>query len=252
MHAVNWAILVGAMPRKAGMERSDLLATNGKIFTAQGKAINENAAGDVRVFVVGNPCNTNCLIAMHSAPNIPPENFYAMTMLDANRSRAQLAAKAGVEVRGVTHLAIWGNHSTTQYPDFYNARIEGCPVTDVITDTTWLENDFIKIVQQRGAAVIKARGASSAASAANAVIDSVFHLTHDTPTGEIFSVCKRSEGEYDVPAGLIYSFPCRTEGGKLRVVNDFTHNRFAQEKLRLTTEELQGEYRAVQGLGIIA
>jgi malate dehydrogenase len=251
MHDINWAILVGSMPRKAGMERSDLLATNGKIFSAQGKAINDNAARDVRVFVVGNPCNTNCLIAMHSAPDIPTENFYAMTMLDANRARSQLAAKARVDVTAVQRLAIWGNHSSTQYPDFYNAKIDGRAVTEVITDIAWLQNDFITIVQQRGAAVIKARGASSAASAANAAIDSVYHLTHDTPAGEVFSVCKRSQGEYDIPEGLIYSFPCRTEQGKLSVVKGFKHNDFAQERLRLTTEELQAEYKTVQELGII-
>ena len=180
MKDVNWAVLVGSVPRKDGMERSDLLNINGKIFTTQGRAINENAADDVRVFVVGNPCNTNCLVAMHNAPDVPRDRFYAMTMLDELRARSQLAIKANVDVSAVTQMAIWGNHSSTQYPDFYHAKINGKPVTDVITDINWLQNDFISMVQKRGAEVIKARGASSAASAANAALMTVYHLVHDT------------------------------------------------------------------------
>src|SRR3990167_3432089 len=170
MRDVNWAILVGSVPRKDGMERSELLNINGKIFTTQGRAINENAAPDVRVFVVGNPCNTNCLIAMNNAPQVPRDRFYAMTMLDELRARSQIAQKAGVDVTAITQMTIWGNHSSTQYPDFYHAKINGKPVPEVITDTNWLQNEFIPLVQKRGAAVIKARGASSAASAANAAL----------------------------------------------------------------------------------
>lgn len=251
MRDINWAVLVGAVPRKAGMERSDLLSINGGVFSKQGKAINDNAADDVRVFVVGNPCNTNCLIAMHHAPDVPNDRFYAMTMLDENRASAQLAKKANVDVCAVKRVAIWGNHSTTQYPDFYNARINGKPVTDVIKDEQWLKNDFIKTVQQRGAEVIKARGASSAASAANAAIDSVYNLTHDTEAGNTFSVAKLSEGEYGVPEGLVFSFPSRVENGKLVVVKDFEVNEFAQQKLQLTIDELTSERNTVRELGLI-
>ncbi len=250
MRDVNWAVLVGAVPRKDGMERADLLKINGGIFTAQGRAINDNAAADVRVFVVGNPCNTNCLIAMHNAPDVPRDRFFAMTMLDELRARKQLAIKAGVDVTAVTRMAIWGNHSATQYPDFYNAHIHGASVTDKI-DENWLQNDFIPLIQKRGAAVIKARGASSAASAANAALMGVHHLVHDTVQGEIFSVARASQGEYGVDAGLIYSFPCRTEGGQVKVIQGFTHNAFAQQKLQLTLSELRQERDAVLGLGLI-
>lgn len=251
MKDVNWAILVGSMPRKAGMERSDLLAINGAIFTTQGKAINDHAAGDVRVFVVGNPCNTNCLIAMHSAPNVPNDRFFAMTMLDENRAKGQLAVKAGVEVAEVKNMAIWGNHSSTQYPDFYNATIGGKPVTQVISDQAWLTEKFIPIVQKRGAAIIEARGASSAASAANAVIDSLYNLTHDTAKDDCFSVCCRSHGEYGVDEGLIFSYPCRTENGKLVIVPGFKHNEFGQQKIEITLNELRSERDAVDELGLI-
>lgn len=248
---INWAILVGAAPRKAGMERADLLAKNGGIFTVQGKAINDNAADDVRVFVVGNPCNTNCLIAMNNAPDIPNERFYAMTRLDQNRSMAQLAQKAGVTVNEVKNMIVWGNHSSTQYPDFYNATIDGKPVTDVIKDENWLTKEFIPMIQQRGAAVIKARGASSAASAANAALNSVYSLVHDTPAGESYSVCLSSQGEYGVDEGLIFSFPCRSENGKVRVITDVTHNEFGQEKFQATLDELRGERDTVKELGLI-
>lgn len=251
MRDANWAVLVGSVPRKDGMERSDLLKINGKIFTTQGQAINDNAADDVRVFVVGNPCNTNCLIAMNNAPDVSNDRFYAMTLLDELRARTQLAKKAGVDVDAVSQMTIWGNHSATQFPDFYHAKINGQPATDVITDLAWLQNDFIPTVQKRGAEVIKARGASSAASAANAALMSVYNLTHDTVQGETFSVARCSQGEYGVDEGLIFSFPCRTEGGKLKVITGLTHNDFAKEKFHLTLDELRKERDAVQELELI-
>jgi len=251
MKDVNWAVLVGSMPRKDGMERSDLLKINGQIFTLQGRAINDYAASDVRVFVVGNPCNTNCLVAMNNAPDVPRDRFYAMTMLDELRARSQLAIKAGVDVTAVTQMTIWGNHSSTQFPDFYNAKINGRAATDVITDLAWLQNDFIPMIQQRGAAVIKARGASSAASAANAALMSVYNLVHDTAQGETFSVARCSQGEYGVDEGLIFSFPSRTEGGKLKVVTGLTHNEFGQNKFNITLDELRKERDAVKALGLI-
>lgn len=251
MKDVNWAVLVGSVPRKDGMERSELLNINGKIFTTQGRAINDHAANDVRVFVVGNPCNTNCLIAMHNAPDVPRDRFYAMTMLDELRARSQLAIKANVDVTAVTRMTIWGNHSSTQYPDFYHARINDKPVTDVITDLHWLQDDFISIIQKRGAAVIKARGASSAASAANAALMSVYQLTHDTVQGETFSVARCSQGEYGIDEGLIFSFPSRTEGGKLKVVTGLTQNAFGEEKIQITLDELRKERDTVKELGLI-
>ena len=251
MKDANYAILVGSIPRKEGMERSELLNINGKIFTTQGRAINENAASDVRVFVVGNPCNTNCLIAMHHAPNIPKDRFYAMTMLDEFRARSQLAIKANVHVTAVTEMTIWGNHSSTQYPDFYHAKINGIPVPKVITDINWLQNDFISMIQKRGAAVIKARGASSAASAANAALMSLYHLTHDTPENESFSIARCSQGEYGVDEGLIFSMPCRTSKGKLQVITDITQNEFGQKQFDITLDELRKERDAVKELGLI-
>jgi malate dehydrogenase len=251
MTDVNWAVLVGAMPRKDGMERADLLKINGGIFTTQGKAINDNAAADVRVFVVGNPCNTNCLIAMNAAPQIPNGRFYAMTMLDQNRAVSQLAQKAGVDTTTVTDMAIWGNHSATQYPDFYNTKINGKPVVDVIDDLDWLQGEFLSTVQQRGAAVIKARGASSAASAANAAIDTVYNLTHDTPSDTVFSVAKCSTGEYGVDAGLIFSYPCRVTNGEFEVITDVELNEFSQQKFAVTLDELRKERDAVQAMGLI-
>lgn len=251
MKEVNWAVLVGSMPRKEGMERSDLLNINGKIFTTQGRAINENAAQDVRVFVVGNPCNTNCLVAMHNAPDVPRDRFYAMTMLDELRARTQLAIKAKVDVTAVAQMAIWGNHSSTQYPDFYHAKINGLPAPEVITDLSWLQHDFISIVQKRGAEVIKARGASSAASAANAALMSVYQLTHDTAQGELFSVARCSQGEYGIDEGLIFSLPCRTEGGKLKVITGLDINEFSQKKIDITLDELRKERDTVKELGLI-
>lgn len=247
----NWVVCVGSVPRKAGMERSDLLKINGGIFTGQGQAINDFAAKDVKVFVVGNPCNTNCLIAMNAAKDIPNDRFFAMTMLDENRAKTQLAQKAGVDVTEVKNLTIWGNHSSTQYPDFYNTSINGKPATSVITDSNWLENEFIGVVQKRGAAIIDARGASSAASAANAAVDGIYKLTHDTPKGETFSMCLASNGEYGVDKGLIFSFPCRVENGQLKIVEGVEHNQFGQEKFAATLAELREERDTVKELGLI-
>ena len=247
----NWVICVGSVPRKDGMERADLLKINGGIFTAQAKAVEKSAASDVRVFVVGNPCNTNALIAMNNAKGIPADRFFAMTSLDENRAKSQLAIKAGTDVTSVKNLTIWGNHSATQYPDFYNATINGKHVTDVISDHEWLKGDFIKTVQQRGAAIIKARGASSAASAANAVVDGIRNLVTDTASGETYSMCLSSNGEYGADKGLIFSYPCRTEGGKVKVVEGIKHNEFGAEKFKATLDELRGERDAVKSLGLI-
>jgi malate dehydrogenase len=251
MRDINLAMLVGAMPRKDGMERADLLKLNGQIFTTQGRAINENAASDVKIVVVGNPCNTNCLIAMNNAPNIPNDRFFAMTALDELRARTQIAKKANVDVNAVTQMTIWGNHSSTQFPDFYNAKIDGKPVTDVITDLNWLQNDFISIVQKRGGEVIKVRGASSAASAANAALSTAHHLFTDTAPTETFSVARCSQGEYGIEEGLIFSYPCRTEGGTLKVITGLPLNDFSQAKLELTHNELRQERDAVKALKLI-
>src|SRR5579859_466875 len=215
---VNWALLVGSVPRKAGMERKDLLGINGKIFIGQGQAIQKNAASDVRIHVVGNPCNTNCLIAMNNAPDVPRDRFFAMTRLDENRARAQLARKAGVDITAVSNMVIWGNHSATQYPDFTNAKINGKPATEIIRDEAWLKGEFISTVQQRGAAIIKARGASSAASAANAVVDSVRSIIEPTAPGDWHSVCLSSDGSYGIEKNIICSFPVRSDGKKLEIV----------------------------------
>lgn len=251
MKDVNYATLVGSVPRKQGMERSELLKINGAIFKTQGKAINDNAAADVKIFVVGNPCNTNCLIAMHHAKDIPQDRFFAMTTLDQNRAVTQLAKKVGVMVEDVDNMIIWGNHSSTQYPDFYNAKIKGRPATEVITDLNWFSTDFIPTVQQRGAAVIAARGASSAASAANAALDSLKALHHETPKNKAYSMCKVSNGEYGVDKGLIFSFPCKTENGKVVAIEGVSHNAFGQEKMTATLNELRGEFNAVKELGLI-
>src|SRR6201984_160424 len=204
---VNWALLVGSVPRKQGMERKDLLGINGKIFIGQGHAIEKNAASDVRVLVVGNPCNTNCLIAMNNANEIPRDRWFAMTRLDENRARAQLAHKAAVSIRSVTNMTIWGNHSSTQYPDFYNAKIDGRPANEVMEDEKWQKEKFCATVQQRGAAIIKARGLSSAGSAANAIVDTVCSLRNDTPGDDWHSVAVCSDGSYGVEKELISSFP---------------------------------------------
>jgi malate dehydrogenase len=245
---VNWALLVGSVPRKAGMERKDLLGINGKIFIGQGQAIEKNAASDVRVLVVGNPCNTNCLIAMNNAKEIPSERWFAMTRLDENRARAQLAHKAGVGIGSVTNMTIWGNHSSTQYPDFYNARIDNRPANEVIGDEKWLKEEFIAIVQQRGAAVIKARGLSSAGSAANAVVDTVFSLTNDTPGNNWHSVAVCSDGSYSVEKGLISSFPVRVRGGKWEIVQGVPLNDFSRAKIDASVAELKEEKSLVADL----
>jgi malate dehydrogenase len=244
----NWALLVGSVPRKQGMERSDLLSVNGGIFGPQGKAIAKSAASDVRILVVGNPCNTNCYIARMNAPEIPEERWFAMTRLDENRARTQLAKKAKAPVAAVTNLAIWGNHSTTQYPDARNARIAGLPVFDVIDDHGWLKGKFIETVQKRGAAVIEARGASSAASAANAVIDSVVSVRTPTPWGDWHSLAVVSHGEYNVPEGLQFGFPVRSDGEHWEVVPDLKHDDDAWDRIRKTTEELLQERDLVKGL----
>ena len=245
---VNWALLVGSVPRKAGMERKDLLGINGKIFTGQGQAIQKNAASDVRVLVVGNPCNTNCLIAMNNAKEIPSDRWFAMTRLDENRARAQLAHKAGTVITSVTNMAIWGNHSSTQYPDFYNARIDNRPANEVIGDEKWLQETFIATVQQRGAAVLKARGLSSAASAANAIINTVFSLTNETPGSDWHSVAVCSDGSYDVEKGLISSFPVRVRGGKWEIVQGVPINDFSRKKIDASVAELKEEKSLVSEL----
>jgi malate dehydrogenase len=237
----NIALLVGSIPRKAGMERKDLLGMNGGIFKPQGRAIAANAASDVRVLVVGNPCNTNCLIARSNAPEIPDDRWFAMTRLDENRAKAQLAQKAGVAVSDVTKLTIWGNHSSTQFPDFANAEIGGKPAGDVIADRAWLEGDFIKTVQQRGAAIIEARGLSSAASAASAAIDSMTSVLNPTPSGEWHSLAVCSHGEYGVPEGLQFGFPVRSNGSTWEIVEGLEHDAFAADRIKITTEELLAE-----------
>jgi malate dehydrogenase len=246
--SVNWALLVGSVPRKAGMERKDLLGINGKIFTGQGRAIQNNAAPDVRVIVVGNPCNTNCLIAMNNAPQVPPDRWHAMTRLDENRAMSQLAKKAGVDVTAVTNMAIWGNHSATQYPDFTHAKITGQAATDLIKDKAWLEGEFISSVQQRGAAIIKARGASSAASAANAVVDTVASIINPAPGGDWHSVCIHSDGSYGVERGLISSFPVRSNGNKLEIVQGLQIDAFSRAKIDMTVNELKEERSLVADL----
>ena len=244
---IDWGLLVGSVPRKAGMERNDLLRVNGGIFVGQGKALNENAGKDVRVLVVGNPCNTNCLIAMHNAPKIPRERWFAMTALDENRAKIQLAQKAGVAVSDVTNLTIWGNHSATQYPDFTNTKILGKPAQAVIDDDEWLQGDFIKTVQQRGSAIIKARGASSAASAANAALDTIMRITTPTAEGDWFSAAIPSDGSYGIPEGLIFSYPLRSSGnGVLEVVQGIELDEFSQEKIQATRSELEMEREAVK------
>ncbi len=245
---VNWALLVGSVPRKQGMERKDLLGINGKIFIGQGQAIEKNAASDVRILVVGNPCNTNCLIAMNNAKGVPRDRWFAMTRLDENRAKSQLAAKAGVHNSQVTNVTIWGNHSATQYPDFYNAKIDGRAATDVIKDEAWLQGEFLTTVQQRGAAIIKARGASSAASAANAAIDTVKSIITPTEAGDWHSVALCSDGSYGCEAGLIASFPTRNIGGKLEIVKGLPINEFSRAKIDASLAELKEEKALVAEL----
>lgn len=238
---VDWALLVGSVPRKQGMERADLLGINGKVFVGQGKAINDHAKKSVRVVVVGNPCNTNCLIAMRSAPDIPNEQFFAMTRLDENRAKTQLAQKAGVPVQDVTELCVWGNHSPTMFPDFFNAKIRRQKVTEVIADEAWLKDVFVPTVGQRGKAIIEARGASSAASAANAVVDTVRDLIQPT-RGGFHSVCVISKGEYGTPEGIITSLPIRVDAvGNWRVVEGIKLNEYAKSKIAASNAELLEE-----------
>jgi malate dehydrogenase len=249
----SWALLVGSVPRKAGMERSDLLSVNGGIFKPQGQAIAANAASDVRILVVGNPCNTNCLIARSNAAEIPADRWFAMTRLDQNRAESQIAKKVGTGVAGVKNLAIWGNHSSTQFPDFSNATVDGQSVVSAVNDDAWLRGDFLTTVQKRGAAVLEARGASSAASAANAAIDTVVSLTTPTPDDDCVSVAVSSDGEtYDIPAGLTFGFPVQADGqGAWKVKSGFTLDEFAKEKIKITTDELLGERDDVAKLSLI-
>jgi malate dehydrogenase len=244
----NWALLVGSIPRKAGMERGDLLGINGGIFQPQGRAIAAHAASDVQVLVVGNPCNTNCLIARSNATDVPEDRWFAMMRLDRNRAVAQLAQTAGRPVTEVKNVAIWGNHSATQFPDFENARIAGKPAPEVIGDNSWLEGPFLTTVQQRGAAIIEARGASSAASAANAAIDSVRSFCEPTAAADWHSLAVVSHGEYGVPEGLQFGFPVRTDGTNFEVVEGLSHGEFADGRIQATTEELLGEQRDVAEL----
>ncbi len=247
----NVALLVGAMPRREGMERSDLLEANGGIFGPQGKAINDNAADDIKVLVVGNPANTNALIAMSAAPDIEPSRFTAMTRLDHNRALSQLAVKTGAAVHGVTNMTIWGNHSATQYPDIFHAEINGEPAAAAIDDEAWLVNEFIPTVQKRGAAIIKARGASSAASAANAAIDHVRDWMTGTPDGDWVSMAVPSDGSYGVADGVISSFPCRTSDGSYAIVQGLDINDFSRERIEASVGELVSERDTVAELGLI-
>ena len=247
----SWALLVGSRPRTKGMERKDLLEANGGIFTRQGAALAANAAADIRVLVVGNPANTNCLIAQRNAPGIPPERFSAMTRLDHNRAVAQLASRAGVPVSDICCMTIWGNHSATQYPDIFNCHIGDRPASEVIEDQRWLEDDFIPTVQQRGAAIIEARGASSAASAANAAIDHVRDWAAGTPAGDWVSVALPSDGSYGVPEGLISSFPCTSDGSDWRIEQGLQHNAFSRSRIDTSVAELAAERDTVAALGLI-
>ena len=246
---VNWSILVGSFPRKQGMERKDLLNINGKIFVGQGKALAARAASDVRILVVGNPCNTNCLTAYNNGKDIPADRWTALTRLDHNRARTALGLKAGLTAEDVTNMTIWGNHSNTQFPDFTNAKIQGKPATNVVTDRTWLEETFVPMIQTRGAAVIKARGSSSAFSAANGAIDHVKGLLKPTPKGDWVSMATISKGEYGVPAGLVFGYPCTTDGqGNYQVVEGLSHDAFGKAKIQTTLNELLEEKEAVSEL----
>jgi malate dehydrogenase len=244
----NWAILVGAAPRKQGMERKDLLSTNGKIFVGQGEALAKFGAHDLRVLVVGNPCNTNALIALANAKGLPANRFFAMTRLDENRAKTQLAIKAGKLAKDVSRVGIWGNHSSTMVPDFYNTKICGKPASEVITDQSWLRGDFITTIQQRGAAIIKARGLSSAASAANAAIATVNFLSTPTPAGDWHSVAVLSDGSYGIPKGIMYSFPIRSNGKNWEIVQGLPIDPFIREKLDASAKELLEEKELVKEL----
>ncbi|HEY2332470.1 MAG TPA: malate dehydrogenase [Acidimicrobiales bacterium] len=248
---VNFALLVGSRPRTAGMERADLLGANGAIFTVQGKALSDHAADDVKILVVGNPANTNCLIAQRNAPGIDPRRFTAMTRLDHNRAKAQVARKAGVPVADVTKMTIWGNHSATQYPDVFHAEVGGKNAAATIDDQAWVESDFIPTVQQRGAAIIAARGSSSAASAASAAIDHVRDWALGSPAGDWVSMAVYSDGSYDVPEGLITSFPITTSGGDWSIVPGLDIDAFSRSRIDASNAELAEERDAVKELGLI-
>jgi malate dehydrogenase len=248
---INWALLIGSVSRKPGMERKDLLAINGKIFTGQGQALQKNAAKDIRILVIGNPCNTNCLIAMNSAPQIPPQRWFAMTRLDENRAKAQLAKKAGVDISAVSNLAIWGNHSPTMFPDFFNAKISGQPAPKVIPDENWLKTDFVSTVAQRGTSVLNARKAGSAASAANAALDCVKSLITPTPPADWHSICIRSDGSYGIDQGLICSFPVRSDGQSVSIVQGLDVNEFSRAKITASVNELKGERATAMELGLL-
>jgi len=248
----NWIILIGSVPRKPGMERSDLLKINANIFKEQGQAIDKVAADNARIFVVGNPCNTNALVAAHQAKRLPKENYFAMTKLDELRARAQLANKAQVTIDQVSCVPIWGNHSATQFPDFYQAKIQGKPSQIIINDESWLQTEFIKTIQQRGAAVLNARNASSAASAANAVLASLYDLNQPNTQGDFFSVASYSTGaHYHIEPDIMFSFPSKMVNNKLQVVSGLELNRFSQEKIQATMNELKSERDAVKALGLI-
>jgi malate dehydrogenase len=247
----NIALLVGARPRTKGMERSDLLEANGGIFKPQGRALAEHAASDIRVLVVGNPANTNALIAQQNAPDIPRERFTAMTRLDHNRAIAQLAKKTGAAISEITNMTIWGNHSATQYPDIFHARVSGKNAAEQVGDQDWLENDFIPTVQKRGAAIIEARGASSAASAANAAVDHVHDWVLGTPEGDWVSMAIPSDGSYDVEEGLISSFPVRCHGGEYEIVQGLEIDQFSRTRIDATANELAEEREAIRSLGLI-
>jgi malate dehydrogenase len=248
---VNYALLVGSRPRSKGMERKDLLEANGAIFTGQGEALNSNAADDLAVLVVGNPANTNCLIAMNNAPDVPKERFTAMTRLDHNRALGQLAAKLDVAVTDISNMTIWGNHSATQYPDLYNCKVGGQSAAAAVGDQQWLENDFLPTVQKRGAAVIEARGSSSAASAANAAIDHVRDWALGTPEGDWVSMSVPSDGSYGVPEGLVSSFPCTTANGEWSIVSGLEIGEFSRSRIDATVAELVEERDTVAELGLI-
>ena len=247
----NIAFLVGSMPRKAGMERADLLSANGGIFGPQGEALNAGAADDIKVLVVGNPANTNALIAASHAPDIPGSRFTAMTRLDHNRALAQLATKAGCHVTDIDKVTVWGNHSSTQYPDLTQATVKGAPVTDILADRAWVENDFIPTVAKRGAAIIDARGASSAASAANAAIDHMYSWIHGTPEGEWVTAGVMSDGSYGVPEGIISSFPCTSENGEWKIVQGLEIDDFSRGRIDASAAELLDEKKAVTEMGLV-
>ncbi|HTN80260.1 MAG TPA: malate dehydrogenase [Acidimicrobiales bacterium] len=247
----SYALLVGSVPRKAGMERADLLTINGNIFTGQGKALSESAAADIKILVVGNPANTNCLIAMNNSPKIDPSRFTAMTRLDHNRAVGQLASKLGVHVTDIKKMTIWGNHSATQYPDLFHCEVSGKNAAELVNDQKWLENDFIPTVQKRGAAIIEARGLSSAASAANAAIDHMHTWATGTGDGDWVSMAVPSDGSYDVAEGLISSFPATCTDGQWSIVQGLDIDEFSRGRIDASVAELADERDAVKGLGLI-